>query len=72
MQTLLGISVLTWGLALSACAPVQPEVSRSAVAQVQSNPATGDKGLITPPATPAHNWTCTASGAGMAGKCMNN
>lgn len=73
MNILLGLSILSCGLHMTACVPTGSQVMRSSVAQVQATPSR----RVTDPASPAvmqpqHRWTCTASGAGMAGTCKHN
>jgi len=73
MTKTFGAFALTCGLILSGCASFQPSATRAAGTPDQAGPALVSSGSVVHRAQGRQNrWTCTASGAGMPGRCTHH
>ena len=68
MNILLGAGALCCGLGMAACSPTDPEPANFVPPQAAQNATAAQTPSATAAAAP--RWTCTATGAGMAGTCV--
>lgn len=70
MNISLGVGALSFGLISAACLPNGSETTHSPASQVNRT-TNAPQALSAREAVPAPQWTCTITGAGIVGTCVN-